>query len=47
MATNGRGSRVVGYNVQTAVDTENHLIVTHEVTNTVSNRSQLAIVARL
>ena len=33
MATSGRGSGVVGYNVQTAVDTENHLIVTHEVTN--------------
>ena len=33
MATSGRGSGVVGYNVQVAVDTENHLIVTHEVTN--------------
>jgi transposase len=32
MATSGRGSGVVGYNVQTAVDTENHLIVAHEVT---------------
>jgi hypothetical protein len=31
MATSGRGSGVVGYNVQTAVDTENHLIVAHEV----------------
>jgi transposase len=30
MATSGRGSGVVGYNVQTAVDTENHLIVVHE-----------------
>jgi transposase len=29
----GRGSGVVGYNVQVAVDTVNHLIVTHEVTN--------------
>jgi hypothetical protein len=29
MATSGRGSGVVGYNVQTAVDTENHLIVAH------------------
>jgi hypothetical protein len=34
MATSGRGSGVVGYNVQVAVDTEHHLIVTHEVTNT-------------
>jgi hypothetical protein len=33
MATSDRGSGVVGYNVQTAVDTENHLIVAHEVTN--------------
>jgi transposase len=40
MATSGRGSGVVGYNVQVAVDTEHHLIVTHEVTNTGSDRSQ-------
>jgi hypothetical protein len=33
MATSGRGSGVVGYNVQIAVDTEHHLIITHEVTN--------------
>ena len=42
MATSGRGSGVVGYNVQAAVDTENHLIVTHEVTTNGSDRSQLA-----
>src|SRR3974390_2900416 len=30
MATSGRGSGVVGYNVQIAVDTQHHLIVTHE-----------------
>src|SRR5882724_3446403 len=46
MATSGRGSGVVGYNVQVAVDTVNHLIVTHEVTNTGSDRAQLANVAR-
>jgi transposase len=46
MATSGRGSGVVGYNVQTAVDTANHLIVTHEVTNVGSDRSQLANVAK-
>ena len=46
MATSGRGSGVVGYNVQVAVDTENHLIVTHEVTNVGSDRSQLATVAK-
>ncbi len=45
MATSGRGSGVVGYNVQVAVDTEHHLIVTREVTNTDSDRSQLAKVA--
>jgi transposase len=46
MATSGRGSGVVGYNVQTAVDTENHLIVAHEVTNVGSDRSQLANTAQ-
>ena len=46
MATSGRGSGVVGYNVQVAVDTENHLIVTHEVTNVGNDRSQLAHVAK-
>src|SRR4030081_2060860 len=45
MATSGRGSGVVGYNVQVAVDIQNHLIVTHEVTNVGSDRSQLANVA--
>jgi transposase len=45
MATSGRGSGVVGYNVQIAVDTENHLIVHHEVTNVGSDRSQLASTA--
>jgi hypothetical protein len=45
MATSGRGSGVVGYNVQIAVDTQHHLIVTHEVTNTGSDRSQLARMA--
>jgi hypothetical protein len=38
MATSGRGSGVVGYNVQVAVDTQHHLIVTHEVTNTGADR---------
>jgi len=46
MATSGRGSGVVGYNAQIAVDTENHLIVTHEVTNVGSDRSQLSTVAK-
>src|ERR1700682_2652003 len=45
MATSGRGSGGVGYNVQVAVDTEHPLIVTHEVTNTGSDRSQLANIA--
>jgi hypothetical protein len=46
MATSGRGSGVVGYNVQVAVDTEHHLIVTHEVTNVGSDRAQLAHMAK-
>src|SRR3954454_20245107 len=46
MATSGRGSGVVGYNVQVAVDTEHHLIVMHEVTNVGTDRSQLSPVAK-
>src|SRR5712672_4676353 len=45
MATSGRGSGVVGYNVQIALDTEHHLIITHEVTNDGSDRAQLANIA--
>ncbi len=45
MATSGRGSGVVGYNVQIAVDTEHHLIIAHEVTNSGSDRVQLANIA--
>jgi hypothetical protein len=46
MATSGRGSGVVGYNVQVAVETEHHLIVAHEVTNVGSDRSRLAAMAK-
>ena len=46
MATSGRCSGVVDYNVQTAVDTENHLIIVHEVTQSGSDRSQLANMAQ-
>jgi transposase len=45
MATSGRGSGVVGYNVQVAVDTKHHLIIAHEVTNEGSDRAQLANIA--
>ena len=41
MATSGKGTGAVGYNVQMAVDAEHHLIVAHEVTNIGSDRSQL------
>jgi transposase len=37
-----RGSGIVGYNVQTAVDAKHHLIVEHEVTNNGSDRDQLS-----
>src|ERR687890_577998 len=46
MATSGRGSGVVGYNVQVAVETGHHLIVAHEVTNVGSDRAQLAAMAK-
>jgi Transposase DDE domain len=46
MATSGRGSGVVGYNVQVAVDTGHHLIIAHEVTNVGSDRAQLARMAK-
>jgi transposase len=46
MATSGHRTGVVGYNVQTAVDAKTHLIVTHEVTNLGSDRSQLSSIAK-
>lgn len=45
MATSGRGTGMVGYNVQTAVDAKHHLIVAHEVTNVGHDRTQLANMA--
>jgi len=42
MISQAKGTGVVGYNVQTVVDTAHHLIVTHEVTNVGSDRAQLA-----
>ena len=45
MATSGRGTGIVGYNVQVAVDTKHHVIVAHEVTNVGHDRGQLADMA--
>ena len=45
MATSGKDTGIVGYNVQIAVDTQHHLIVTHDVTNVGSDRHQLANMA--
>jgi transposase len=45
MATQGRGSGIVGYNVQMAVEPAHHLIVTHEVTNEGHDRHALASTA--
>ena len=42
MATTGRGSGIVGYNLQSAVDAEHHLIVAHDVITTGIDRQQLA-----
>jgi hypothetical protein len=41
MATSGRGTGIVGYNVQIAADTKHHLIVAHEVINEGHDRSSL------
>ena len=41
-----RGSGIVGYNLQTAVDVDHHLIVAHEVTNALSDRRQLTRMAQ-
>jgi transposase len=46
MATSGRGSGVVGYNVQVAVETTHDLIITHEVINDGTDRSQLSPMAK-
>lgn len=43
---NSRGTGMVGYNMQSAVDSQHHLIIAHEVTNIGSDRSQLANVAK-
>src|SRR4026209_1760037 len=45
MATSGRGSGVVGYNVQAAVDAKHHLIVAHEFSNAGHDRDQLSSMA--
>jgi hypothetical protein len=47
MATSGKDTGIVGYNVQFSVDTQNHLIVAHEVTNVGNDRHQLADMAML
>jgi len=45
MATSGKDTGIVGYNVQIAVDTQHHLIVAHEVTNIGTDRHQLTNMA--
>ena len=47
MATSGRGTGIVGYNVQAAVDAAHHMIVAHEVTNVGHDRSQLTAMSKL
>jgi transposase len=42
-----RGTGMVGYNVQTAVDAKHHLIVAHEVTNTGLDRDKLTSMSHL
>ena len=46
MMSQAKGTGVVGYNVQVAVDTKHHLVVAHEVTNVGSDRAQLTKMAQ-
>lgn len=45
MATSGKDTGIVGYNVQAAVDTEHHIIVAHEVTTVGTDHRHLASIA--
>ena len=45
MATTARMPRIVGYNVQTAVEAKHHLIVAHEVTTHGYDRDALSMMA--
>ena len=46
MATSGRGTGIVGYNVQIATDTTHHFIVAHEVLNVGHDRAALLTMAK-
>ena len=46
MTSHGKGTGIVGYNVQAAVDAKHHLIVAHEATNVGSDRAQLSPMAQ-
>jgi hypothetical protein len=46
MISQAKGTGVVGYNAQVAVDTRHHLIVTHEVADLGSDRTQLSPMAK-
>jgi len=46
MNSAGKGTGIVGYNVQTAVDTKSHMIVAHDVTNVGHDRSALTEMAK-
>jgi len=47
MNSAGKGTGIVGYNVQTAVDTKSHMIVAHEVTNVGHDHNALTEMAHL
>jgi hypothetical protein len=46
MTSDGRATGVIGHDVKAAVDTKQHLVVAHEVTNNGSDRRQLGNMAQ-
>lgn len=46
IGTSGKGSGIVGYNVQAAIDAQHHLVIAHEVTKVGNDRARLSKIAQ-